>query len=274
MCRAAAASAKLIRAAAAAAAVDEMVLLGVQVPGWPRLTLLLKLFLLGLVPYTCLEVIALQVPFILQLAHIVIKLFFVCHNRSVQQMVQLAQQPPFRQATKQLLDGWVEFVGQSNWNVLLQHPSVSDRSCDMTLLFVLFSVTTSVLLLWSCYLFSLTDLLQWLRQKEEMAISMPQAAAAAAYDDDDEGDPGRASIMIGSVWVTAAQLAAAHDSAFVDTLLSVHPSGPVVTLVAHIVVLGCICCGSAMISQLAVLQLLPRLGSAATLDLYCPKMVG
>jgi hypothetical protein len=256
-------------AATAATAVDEMVLTGVMVQGWPRLTLLLKLFLVGLVPYTCLEVTALQVPFILQLAHIIIKLYFTCHNRSVQQMVQLAQQPHFRLATKQLLDGWVKFVGQSNWNVLLQHSSISDRSCDMTLLFVLLSVTTSMLLLWSCYLFSLTDLLQWLKQKDEKALSMSQAAAAT-YDDDDERDPGRASIMIGSVWVTAQQLSDARDSAFIDTLLSVHPGGPVVTLVAHIVVLGCICCGGCMLSQLLVL--LPRWGSAATLDLHCPKI--
>jgi hypothetical protein len=268
----AAAAALIDLPAAAAAAADEMVMLGGNVAGWPRLTLLLKLFLVGLVPYTCLEVTALQVPFIFQLAHILIKLFFVCHNRSVQQMVQLAQQPYFGQPTKQLLDGWVEFLGQSNWSVLLRHDSISGRSCDMTLLFILFSVTTSMLMLWSCYLFSLTDMLQWLKQNEEKA--MCNSRAAARHDDEEQVDPGSASLVIGSVWVTAQQLAAARDSAFIDTLLSVHPSGPVVTLVVHIVVLGCICCGSCVLSQLLVLQLLPRFGSNATLDLYCPKIIG
>jgi hypothetical protein len=253
--------------AAAAAAAGDMVLQGIMVPGWPRLTLLLKVFMVGLVPYTCLEVTALQVPFIFQLAHVFAKLYFACHNQSVQTLAQLGQQPYFGQAAKQLLDGWLQFVWQSGWNMALQHERLSNRSCTTTLLFVTTNVTVAALLLWSCYLFSLTDILQWLRKKEEQPLT--QAAVSA---DTEDVDPSSASLMIGSVWVTAAQLAAARDSAFVDTLLSVHPSGPVVTLVAHIVVLGCICCGSAMISQLMVLQLLPRLGSAATLDLYCPYL--
>jgi hypothetical protein len=257
----------MLVAAAAAAAAGDMVLQGIMVPGWPRLTLLLKIFMVGLVPYTCLEVTALQVPFIFQLAHVLIKLYFVCHNESVQTLARLAQQPYFGQAAKQLLEIWLQFLGQSECHVRLQHGSLSGRSCTTTLLFVITNVTVAALLLWSCYLFSLTDVLQWLQQKEEQALT--QAAASAETE---VVDPCSASLMIGSTWVTAQQLAAARDSAFIDTLLSVHPSGPVVTLVAHIVVLGCICCGSCILSQLLVLQLLPRFGSDATLDLYCPKI--
>jgi hypothetical protein len=258
----------LLKRILAAAAAGGMVLRGIMVPGWPCLTLLLKVFMVGLVPYTCLEVTALQVPFIYQLAHVIIKLYFACHNESVQTLAQLAQHSYFGHAAKQLLDGWLRFWGQSGWNMALQHESLSNRSCTTTLLFVITNITVAALLLWSCYLFSLTDILQWLRQKEEQALT--QAAVSA---DTEDVDPSSASLMISSVWVTAQQLRDARDSAFIDTLLSVHPCGPVVTLVAHIVVLCCICCGSCMLSQLLVLQLLPRLGSAATLDLYCPTLI-
>jgi hypothetical protein len=249
-------------------AAGDVIPLSTILPAWPRLTLLIKMFLIGLVPYTCVEVIALQVPFVFQVGHVVLKLSSSMLNESVQAVVQLTKQPHFGQAAEQLLKGWLTFLGQNCCSNLLQHTSISGRSCSTTLLFVVGNVTTAALLLWCCYLFSLIDILQWLRKKEELALS-----EAAASGDRGSIDPSNASIMIGSVWVTAQQLADVQDSAFIDVLLSIHPSGPVVTVVAHIVVLGCICCGSCLLSQLLVLQLLPRFASEATLDLYCPKLI-
>jgi hypothetical protein len=246
----------------------DMVLRGIVVEGWPRLTPLAKVFMIGLVPYTCLQLIALQSPFAFQLVYVMVKLFFACHNESVQNIVRMTTQPQFGQAADQLLKGWLDFLGQNSGSTLLQHDSISSRTCNTILLYVVANVTVAALLLWCCYLFSLVDILQWLRKKEELAL-----CEAAASGDRGSINPSSASIMIGSVWVTAEQLADTQDSAFIDALLAGHPSEPVVTLMAHVVMIGCICCGSCLLNQLLVLQLLPRFASEATLDLYCPKLI-
>uniref|UniRef100_A0A383V603 Uncharacterized protein n=1 Tax=Tetradesmus obliquus TaxID=3088 RepID=A0A383V603_TETOB len=236
-------------------------------PGSPQLSLLLQMLSTGLVLHTCLEVTAVQLPFAFQIGHILLKLLFACYYKRAEQLLQLARQPQTEQAAKQLLSGWLRFWNQAGWSAVLQHASIISRSCSTTLLFVVVNVTIAALLLWLCYLFSLADVLLWLRQKEDLALS-----EAAASDARDSSNPSHASIAIGGVRVTVQQLADAQDSAFITALLTGHPSMPVVTLVAHIVIFGCICVGSCMLSQLLVLQLLPRFASAATLDLYCPRL--